>query len=64
MIITLFLIAAMGRLLVGMTLDTLQHILWLNHIVLPPPGWKLQAIEIILTVVIITPIYGTILLYS
>lgn len=64
MIISLLLIAAMARFMVGMMLDTLQHILYLNHIVLPPPGWKLQVVEIIITVVIITPIYGTIMLYS
>ncbi len=63
-IVTLFLIAAMTRVMVGMMLDTLQRVLYLNHIVLPAPGWKLQAIEITLTVVIITPIFGTIMLYS
>lgn len=64
MIITFFLIAAMTRFMVGLILDALQRILYLNHIVLPPPGWKLQAMEIIITVVIITPIFGTILLDS
>lgn len=64
MIITFFLIAAMTRFMVGLILDALQRILYLNHIVLPPPGWKLQAVEIIITVVTITPIFGTIMLYG
>lgn len=64
MIITLFVIAALARFMVGLMLDTLQRVLYLNHIVLPPPGWKLQAVEIIITVVIITPIFGTIMLYG
>ncbi len=58
MIFTYLFIAAGTRLMVGMTLDSLLYIMHVNHQVVPPLGWKREALEILITVVIITPIYS------
>lgn len=55
----LFIYAAI-RILVGMMLSALMDTLRLNHIVIPPPGWKLEALELIITVVIASPIFAAI----
>jgi hypothetical protein len=59
MLLAYLVIATMVRLMVNMILYSMLDIFRLNHIVLPPPGWKLEAIKIIFTVMLLTPIFGT-----
>lgn len=58
MILTYLFVAAGARLMVGMMLDSLLYIMHVNHQVVPTLGWKREALEVLITIVIITPIYA------
>jgi hypothetical protein len=57
-ILAVFAIAIMVRFMVDMMLEVLFYHYRLNHIRLPEPGWKLEAVKIVLTATIISPVIG------
>lgn len=57
-IIPCILVVALIRYMVDLLFIVLRHNLWLNHIQLPPPGWELDVIKFVLTLMVAGPIIG------
>lgn len=58
MIIGYLLIAILVRAMVDMMLYRYLDILRINHIQIPEPGWKLEALKVIITITFLSPIYA------
>lgn len=48
-----------ARIVVEIFWQLFENIHYVNHIVIPPPGWKLEVLKILLTAMIAAPVVGS-----